>query len=123
VTSLQDKAVAEADGVLQMLRWLNRAPESFVPGWPEAAVDGTRLPDVGTHQVLRFDTRKLHAALDARRIDRGMTWTAVADEIGGLRAASLMHLSQGGRTAFPDVTRMTGWLGQPIVRFTRVSDG
>jgi hypothetical protein len=32
VTSLRTKRVAEGDGVLQMLRWLDRAPESFVPG-------------------------------------------------------------------------------------------
>src|SRR5262245_16365800 len=32
VTRLRTQKVAEADGVLQMLRWLRRAPESFVPG-------------------------------------------------------------------------------------------
>src|SRR6185295_3414637 len=32
VAGLPTKAVAEGDGILQMLRWLNRSPESFVPG-------------------------------------------------------------------------------------------
>jgi hypothetical protein len=32
VTGLGTKAVAEGDGVLAMLKWLNRTPESFLPG-------------------------------------------------------------------------------------------
>jgi hypothetical protein len=31
ITGLRDKAEAEGDGVLQMLVWLQRTPESFVP--------------------------------------------------------------------------------------------
>lgn len=121
VTSLRHKPVAEGDGVLQMLRWLNRAPESFVPGYPEADAAAARLPNVGPDRVLRFDTRKLHAALDARRLERGLTWKHVADEIGGVSVTSLMYLSKGGRTGFPFVARTTRWLGQPVVRFTRVT--
>ncbi len=34
ITSLRDKAVAEGDGVLQMLIWLDRSPESFIPSFP-----------------------------------------------------------------------------------------
>jgi hypothetical protein len=30
VTGLRTKAVAEGDGVLAMLKWLNRTPESYV---------------------------------------------------------------------------------------------
>jgi hypothetical protein len=35
---------AEGDGVLAMLGWLNRSPESFVPGYNEADDTLTRLP-------------------------------------------------------------------------------
>src|SRR5262245_55221761 len=60
VTGLRTKAVAEGDGVLAMLRWLNRTPESFIPD--ENGVSGkTRMPDVPFPMCLRFDTRKLHA--------------------------------------------------------------
>jgi hypothetical protein len=31
VSGRRTKAVAEVDGVLQMLRWLNRTPKSFMP--------------------------------------------------------------------------------------------
>ena len=120
VTGMRGKRVIEGDGVLQMLRWLDRSPESFVPGSQESAAE--RLPDIGTHQILRFDTRKLYAALDAQRIERGMTWKQVANEIGGLNAAGLTRLAEGGRTGFPDVMRMTRWLGRPAASFTRISD-
>ena len=71
VSGLRTKAVAEGDGVLQMLRWLGRSPERFVEGATNDA--GTPLPDVGPHQVLRLDTRKLHASLNTARADAGLT--------------------------------------------------
>src|SRR5262245_48733023 len=63
ITSLRTKAVAEGDGVLQMLRWLRRSPESFIPGHILSNAD-PGWPVLGPHQILRFDTRKLHAALN-----------------------------------------------------------
>jgi hypothetical protein len=119
VSGLRTGTLAEGDGVLQMLRWLNRTPESFVPGCE--ASDAHRLPPIRPDQILRFDTRKLHAALDAQRLDRNLTWQRVAQDIGGMSAASLTHLRKGGRTAFPFVTRMARWLGQPVADFTRAS--
>jgi hypothetical protein len=122
VTGMRNRAVVEGDGVLQMLRWLDRTPESFVPGDQEVAAEAARLPDVGPHQILRFDTRKLYLALDAQRIERDMTWRQVGEEIGGLNAAGLTRLSKGGRTGFPQVMRMTRWLGHPAACFTRAFD-
>ncbi len=119
VSGLRAKAIAEGDGVLQMLRWLNRTPESFVPG--VEASDAHKLPSVPVDQVLRFDSKELHAALDAQRRARGLTWPQAATEIGGMSAASLMYLKKGGRTGFPFVTRMAKWLGQPVAHFTRAS--
>jgi hypothetical protein len=113
--------VAEGDGVLQMLLWLHRTPESFVPGHPESENSNARLPDVPAAKILRFDTRKLHAALEAQRAVRKLTWAQVGKEVG-LSASSLMHLSKGGRTAFPQVMRIVAWLSRPAAHFTRVSD-
>jgi hypothetical protein len=110
MTSLRAKGVAEADGVLQMLLWLKRTPESFVPGHPDRDDATTRLPDVPPHRILRFDTRKLHAALDAKRRARTLTWAQVAGEIG-LGVSTLTHLAKGGRTGFPPVMRIVaGWI-------------
>lgn len=120
-TGLHSKAVAEGDGVLQMLLWLKRTPESFMPEHRESANGHERLPDVPAHQILRFDTRKLHAALDDRRQANGMTWSQVAQELG-VGASGLTHLAKGGRTAFPHVMRMVRWLNRSATEFTRASD-
>lgn len=115
------RAAAEGDGVLQMLLWLDRTPESFVPGHVDAHSAAARLPRVAAGQVLRFDTKKLYAALDAQRAARNMTWLDVAKELS-LAASSLTHLSKGGRTGFPHVMRMVGWLGLPAAAFTRAAN-
>lgn len=110
----------EGDGVLQMLRWLGRTPESFVPGWegPQQT-----LPQVTSSQVLRFDARAIYSALDTQRAERGMTWRQVADEIGGFNAPSLTRLTKGGRVVFPGVMRIFRWLSRPAAHFTRVTVG
>src|SRR5262245_30662659 len=63
ITGLPTKSVAEGAGVLQMLRWLGRAPETFVRNFPESKLSQDMLLQADQHEVLRFDTRKLHDAL------------------------------------------------------------
>ena len=121
LTGLRTRRAVEGDGVLQMLRWLRRTPESFVPGAASSTADGTALPQPGVDQILRFDTRKLYSALDAQRVDRGLTWKQVATEVGAGSAASLTRYAEGGRTSFPDVMRIAAWLGRPVAHFTRAS--
>lgn len=118
LTGLRTRAVLEGDGVLQVLRWLGRSPEDFVPSRRATAP----LPEVGRHRILRFDTPAIHAALDARRRERGVTWPEVATGIGGLTAASLRRLAQGGRIGFPHIVRIAAWLDRPIASFTRAFD-
>jgi hypothetical protein len=118
VKGLRSKAVAEGDRVLQMLLWLNRAPEGFIPGYQES--EEARLPDVPSHQILRFDTKKLYAALNAQRSERCMTWAQVANEIG-VSASSPTHLSKGARSGFSYVMRITHWLGRPVARLVRLA--
>ena len=120
ITSTRTKARAEGDGVLQMIRWLDRAPESFIPEFVPTEAPAFRLPPAGPSQVIRFDTRTLYVALNARRTTRGMTWEQVSREIRGSTVSTLRHLARGGRTGFPDVVRMTRWLEQPLATFTRV---
>ena len=59
-----------------------------------------RLPDVPAGKVLRFDAKKIYAALDARRIELAMTWPAVAKEIGA-SASGLKYLAKGKRVGSP----------------------
>ena len=122
LTGIRTRRMVEGDGVLQMLRWLNRAPESFIAGHHDATDVSTALPATASNQILRFDTRALYEALNARRAERGLTWTDVALEIGGVSASGLTHLANGGRTAFPQVMRLARWLGRSAATFTRASD-
>lgn len=115
------RTVAEGDGVLQRLRWLNRAPESFMSGDAQVDEASARLPEVPPNKVLRFDTRKMYAAVDARRAERNMTWEQVA-EATGCSVSGLTRLSKGGRSVLPAVMRIMRWLGASASRFTRVSD-
>src|SRR5262245_37276700 len=119
ITSLRTKSLAEGAGVLQMLRWLNRAPESFMRGL-SADLAGARLPDAERHKVMRFDTRKLYEALDGARKSRAMTWQQVEAETG-VAASRAKGLARGGLTAFPGVTRLTRWLRRPVSDFIRLS--
>lgn len=123
VTGVGTTAVAEGDGVLQMLRWLGRSPESFIPAFPDADAARFRLPAALDSQALRWDARTLHAALEARRAERALTWAEAAREIGGVSGAMLTYLAQGGRVGFPGVMRLVRWLDQPAADFIRVVDG
>lgn len=120
IVGLRTRQAAEGDGVLQMLRWLNRTPESFLGLNQCSSFEGEPLTASGD-KVLRFDTKKLHTALDARRIERGLTWNQIAGEIG-VGVSSLAHLSAGGRTSFPQVMRILSWLESPAANFTRLAD-
>ncbi|HMF95074.1 MAG TPA: hypothetical protein VKE96_12300 [Vicinamibacterales bacterium] len=119
LSGMRSHRAIEGDGVLQMLRWLNRAPESFVPGEPGVPPQPAMLPDVGPTQILRFDTRQIYAMLDAQRAERALTWAQVAREIGDVSAAGLTRYANGGRTGFPQVTRIAAWLEVPVASLTR----
>ncbi len=122
VTGMRGRRVVEGNGVLQMLVWLGRTPESFTSGRDRVARENEILPRVGPSQILRFDTRALYAALDAQRAERGMLWREVAAEIGGVTATSLTRLAHGGRVGFPSVMSIVEWLALPVASFTRGFD-
>jgi hypothetical protein len=104
--------------VLQALAWLGQTPERFLTGSP--AVPETPLPEAGPGHVLRFDARALHAALNAQRQARGLTWAQVAAELPGFTASMLTNLATGPLIGFPRVMLLTQWLGQPAAHFVRV---
>ena len=122
ITGMRSKGSVEGDGVLRMLCWLQRTPESFVPDLAGAPIREWRLPDLQPGEKLRFDTPKMHAALDAERSRRGLTWDQVAAEIGGFSPAMLKRLAKEGRVGFPRVMRLVRWLERPAADFTRVTD-
>ena len=111
----------EADGILQMLIWLQRTPESFVPGFRDADDECYRLPRLESNRILRVDTASLFAALQSQRSARELSWTDLDRqlEIGG--TSPLTGLAKGGRTSIKMLTVVAGWLGKPCVAFTRAS--
>src|SRR5262245_5850645 len=112
ITSLKKKTVAEGDGILQTLVWLGRTPESFVPGTPDPDAPRFQLPELSRGQILRWDTRALFAALDARRQERELNWTGVARDVPGFTSGMLTNLATGPRIGFPDVMRLVRWVGE-----------
>jgi len=121
ITGLRTNRLAEGDGVLQMLRWLGRSPESFVPDL-NASPEQTRLPAIRPEQILRWDARALYAAVQEQKENRKLSWPEVADEIGGCTPGILTHLAKGGRVGFPRVMRIVLWLGRPAASFMRGCD-
>jgi hypothetical protein len=122
IRTMQDKRSVTSAVVLQMLRWLGRTPESFLSGRFSAPAAGETLPEAGLSRILRFDTRAMHAALNAERIARGMTWKHVADELPGFTAAMLVNLASGPLIGFPRVMMIPQWLGRPAASFVRARD-
>lgn len=108
--------------VLQVLRWLGRTPESFLSGREHASNISEKLPDPGPLRILRFDTRAMHAELDAERRKRGMTWRQVANELPGFTESMLVNLAAGPLIGFPRVMMITQWLCRPAAGFVRARE-
>jgi transcriptional regulator with XRE-family HTH domain len=119
VAKLATRDAAEADGVLRMLHWLGRSPESFVPGHPRRP--NSRLPEPPPGLILRLDTARLHDALEAQLEQHSMSWPSLAFKLA-LGASGLKKLGSGGRASFPMVMRLTGWLSRPLAEFTKLSE-
>jgi len=105
---------------LFMLRWLGRAPESFVPG---STVDAPRtaLPFVGPDQRLRWNLQELYDALDSRRRERSFTWPQLAQELqcspSQLTGIKRARFAIGMRLAM----RIVAWLDRPARDFVHAA--
>lgn len=115
VSRLRSRGETSCQYALFMLRWLGRPPEEFLTG-PIVDVGDTRLPEAGPDRRLRWNLPQLHAALEDRRRQLGLTWAKLAVELGctpsrltNLRTARLADLSL--------VMRITQWLARPAAAF------
>jgi hypothetical protein len=122
IARLKHQEVGEGDGILQLLLWLGRAPESFCPDASPSDPERHRLPDLTRGQILRWDTRSLFAAADARRLQRRLTWVELARQVGEFTPGMLRNLAKGGRIDFPRVMRLVRWLERPAVEFMYIAD-
>jgi len=122
IRSLETKLDGEGDGIIQMLIWLRRTPESFVPGVVDPRSQCFVQPDITSGSILRWDTRALFAALDVYRRVRSLTWAELARAIPGFTPGMLQNLGTGGRIGLRGVMRLARFLGKPAASFTRVAN-
>jgi hypothetical protein len=100
---------------VMLLQWLGRAPEEFLT-CESRAVGDVRLPSAGTEVRLRWDLPQLHAAVDAQRRLRDLTWVALSSEVGC--APNRLTNLRSARLADMELTmRLTQWLGRPAAEF------
>lgn len=123
ITGLKEKREVVGNAALQMLVWLDRTPESFIPGHGNRANPTEMLPRLEPDRILRFDTPAIFRAIDAVRAERDLSWRHVAEEIGGVSAAQLTRFAKGAGIGMVAVGRIAHWLGRPVASFTVASSG
>ena len=79
VKRIRQRGATSCQYGLFMLRWLDQPPEDFLVG-DIRDVGDTALPKAGADKRLRWDLSQLHAALNERRQQAGLTWTELAGE-------------------------------------------
>jgi hypothetical protein len=115
VSRLRVRGATSCQYALFMLRWLRRAPEEFLVG-PVVDVGDARLPEAGPDSRLRWNLSQLHAALNAQRNERGLTWAELAHELG-CTPSRLTNL-RSARFADMDLAmRIAQWLERPAAAF------
>ena len=119
LSSMTAKHSVTSAVVLQVLAWLGRTPESFLTP-PQEPSEDELLPETGPAAVLRMDTRTLYEAINAQRLERGLTWKQVAREIPLFTENMLTNLSSSPLIGFPRVMFLTQWLDKPAAAFVRV---
>lgn len=109
---LQTHAVFELDGILFLAQWVGREIEDFM---------GELVVDAGesTSPRRRFDPPALYEAVNQARVQRGLTWEEVAEEVAQL-PSTLERLRIYKRFTVNEVLPITGWLGRRTLEFTRV---
>lgn len=86
---------AEADGVLAVVRWMNKTPEHYVGG---SVIEGSRLVETG-RGIVRVDMELVARAEGDARGARGRSRTTIQHLVGvaqrcGQPVASLTHFSE-----------------------------
>ena len=121
LTGMAKRRDTTCQHALFMLRWLGRAPESFMPG-STADAQRTALRFAGPDQRLRWDLQKLYDALDSQRRERSFTWPQLAHELqcrpSQLSGIKRARFAIGMRLAM----RIVAWLGRPARDFVHAAN-
>ncbi len=116
LSNMAAKPRTSCQHALFMLRWLGRTPESFLRG---GGSDDSRyrLPEAGPDRRLRWALKLLYAAMDEKRREEGLTWSALAtilrcssNQLTALRTAKFA-------TGMDLAMRIVQWLERPAADF------
>jgi hypothetical protein len=100
---------------LILLRWLRRPPEDFLTDDSRHVGDAT-LPEPGPDSRLRWDLPQVHLALNERRTDLRLTWSALADQLE-CTPSRLTNLRTARLADMALTMRVTQWLALPAAAF------
>jgi hypothetical protein len=115
VKRLQTRDAVSCQYALFILRWLRRAPEDFLRG-PVVEVGDVRLPEAAVDRRLRWDLSELHAALNERRIERGLTWEELAQALH-CTPSRLTNLRKARFADMDLAMSVTQWIERPAASF------
>jgi len=116
VTGMRAKGGLNGNGVIQMLIWLERTPESFCANWP---VEGRLIARTTTDRIVRWDGPKIYVAVNEQRARGRWTWAEVARAIGGVMTPGhLKWFKDSYGIGIPGDMLVFGWLGRPAAEFT-----
>ncbi len=116
------RSTLEVDGVMIILQWLGRRLDDFIvrSSTPsERTHQGDNQPPI-PQLYARFDTIALHAALNRKRAEHGLSWSQVAGQLG-LSVGSIARFTRGGRTSTGTLIPALEWLQQPAETFMQPS--
>lgn len=109
------KGHIQADAVVIILQWLDRRCDEFV-----VRPNGRSAPWAGREDLLgppplfaRFDTIKLHEAIDRARQARGLAWKDVARDLGEAPGV-IARFTKGGRIGAQLMVAGAEWAGEPV---------
>jgi hypothetical protein len=114
LTGMARKPRTSCQHALFMLRWLGRAPESFLWG---ARGDEARFALPGPDRRLRWSLKLLYAAMDSKRRREGLTWPALAVLLGCSANQLTALRSAKFATGMDLAMRIVQWLDRPAAEF------
>jgi len=116
ITGMAKRMDTTRQHALFMLRWLERSPESFIPGLAFDA-KATALPVVDSNRRLRWNLQELYIAVDRQRREQDLTWKQLAHSLrctpSQLTGIGKARFAIGMRLAM----RIVVWLDRPARDF------
>ncbi len=120
LTTIAKRGDTTCQHALFILRWLGRAPESFLsPALPTSK--SAALPPIGLDRRLRWDLPALYVALDTQRRDKQLTWMSLAKELHcsehQLKGIKRARFAIGMKLA----EQIVQWLNRPASAFVYIA--